>query len=165
MKAFKGLVQSFNGDQTKREIEEELRFHLDLLTDEHCRQDLDWDAASLAAQKRFGNVEQIRDQCVKISRRSRPAIRALKFFLSVVFLVGVLVRVFSPEYHLTRVGDILIAVGILSQLLLYVRGLNPSSFLSMTEDSIRLSLNDSIDSFTAFDQNGRTPLERIISDK
>ena len=166
MKALKGLVQSFDGEQTKREIEEELRFHLDLLTDEHCRQDLAWDEARVAAQKRFGNVEQIRDQCVEISRRSHPSSRALKFFLTIVFLVGVLVRVFSPEYHLTRVGDILIAVGILSRMLLYVRGLNPSSFFSKPETSSPLMLNENGQAtIAAYDPSKRTPVERVISDK
>ena len=166
MKAFKGLVQSFDGEQTKREVEEELRFHLDLLTDEHCRQDLDRDEARVAAQKCFGNVEQIRDQCVEIRSRSHPSARALKFLLTMVFLVGVLVRVFSPEYHLTRVGDILIAVGILSRMLLYVRGLNPSSFLSRPETSSPLRLNDNGQAtIVTYDQRKRTPVERVISDK
>jgi hypothetical protein len=165
MKDWKGLVQSFDNGQAKREIEEELRFHLDLLTDEHCRQDLSWDEARVAAQKRFGDFEQVRDQCFEISRRSHPSVRALKFFLTLIFLLGVLVRIFSHEYHLTRVGDILIAVGILSRLLLYVRGLNPSRFLEKPDDSSPLKLNDSPESFTAYDQSRRTPLERIISDK
>ena len=164
MKALKGLVPGFDGQRAKREIEEELRFHLDLLTDENCRQDLSWDEARVAAQKRFGDFEQVRDQCVEISRRSDPSFRALKYFLTLIFLLGILVRVFSHEYHLTRVGDILIVVGILSRLLLYVRGLNPSSFFEQPDDSSPLKLNDS-QSFTAYDQSRRTPLERIISDK
>ena len=164
MKGWKGLVQSLDGERARREIEEELRFHLDLLTDEHCRQDLSWDEARVAAQKRFGDFEQVRDQCVEISRRSHPSFRALKYFLTLIFLLGVLVRVFSHEYHLTRVGDILIVVGILSRMLLYVRGLNPSSFFEKPDDSSPLKLNDS-QSFTAYDQSRRTPLERIISDK
>ena len=91
--------------------------------------------------------------------------RALKLFLTLIFLVGVLVRVFSPEYHLTRVGDILMAVGFLSRLLLYVRGLNPSSFISKPDDSSPLKLVDSKVPFTAYDQSKRTPVERVISYK
>ena len=165
MKALTGLIQRFDGEQAKREVDEELRFHLDLLTDEHCRRDMPVDEARATAQKRFGNVERIRDECVEISRRRHPAIRALKLFLAVIFLVGVLVRVFSPEYHLTRVGDILMAVGVLSRLLLYVRGLNPSSFISKPDDSSPLKLVDSRVPFTAYDQSKRTPVERVISYK
>jgi hypothetical protein len=63
------------------------------------------------------------------------------------------------------VGDILIAVGILSRLWLYVRGLNPSAFLSKPESSSPLRLNDSHVLFTAYDQKKRTPVERVISYK
>src|SRR5439155_11076620 len=107
MKAFKGPVQSFDGEQIRGEVEEELRFHLELLTEALLQQDMSREEANAAALRRFGNVDQIKSQCVEISRRNHPAIRALKSFLILVFLVGVLVRVFSPEYHLTRVGDIL----------------------------------------------------------
>jgi hypothetical protein len=159
------LFNSLDRKDIGREVEEELRFHLDLLTDEHCRPDMPREEAIAMAQKRFGDVEQIRDQCVEISRKSHPAIRALKLFLAVIFLVGVLVHVFSPEYHLTRVGDVLMMVGVLGRMLLYVRGLNPSSFISKPDDSSPLKLVDSKVSFTAYDQRRRTPLERIISDK
>ena len=95
-----------------------------------------------AALKRFGNVEQIKDQCVEISRSNRPLIRALKSFLILVFLVGVLVRVFSTELHVHHLGDILIAVAVLGRLFFYVRGLNPSRFTSKDEPSSPLMLNE-----------------------
>lgn len=159
------LFHRFDPDQTRREIDEELRCHIDLLTDEHRLLDIPFAEARDAALRRFGNVEQIKNECVEISRRRHPAVRVLKSFLLFVFFVGVLVRIFSPEYHLTRVGDILIAVGVLSRLLLYVRALNPSRFLPETTDASPLKLNDSQISFTAYDQNARTPVERIISHK
>ena len=165
MKALTGLWQRFDGQGAQREVEEELHFHLDLLTDEHCRQDMPWEEAQATALKRFGNLEQIRDECVKIARRNHPAIQALKWFFGIVFLAGVLVRVFSFEYHLTRVGDILMAVGILSRLLLYLRSLNPSEYISKPDDSSTLKLNDSQISLAAYDQRRRTPVERVISYK
>jgi hypothetical protein len=160
-----GLIHRFDPEQTRREIDEELRFHIDLLTDEHCLLDVPFAEARDAALKRFGNVEQIKNECVEISRRRHPAMRLLKSFLLLLFMTGVLVRVFSPEYHLTRVGDILMAVGALGRLWLYVRGLNPSRFLSEAIDSSPLKLNDSPVSFTAYDQRKRTPVERVISAK
>jgi hypothetical protein len=89
----------------------------------------------------------------------------MKSLLVLVFVIGIVVRMLGTDYHVTRVGTVLITLGLLGRLLLYVRGLNPSSFHSMTENSTRLSLNDSTTSFTAFDQSGLTPLERIFSDK
>ena len=87
MKALTGLFQRLDRQQSKSEIEEELRFHLDRLTEENCRQDLSWDEARALAQQRFGNLEQFRDQCVEISRRNRPTLLALKCLLSLVFLM------------------------------------------------------------------------------
>jgi hypothetical protein len=164
-KGVTGLIHRFDPDQTRREIDEELRFHLDLLTEEHCHLDVPFAEARDAALKQFGNVEQIKNECVEISCRRRPAVRLLKSFLLLVFLAGVLVRVFSPEYHLTRVGDILMAVGLLGRLWLYVRFLNPSRFLSEAQDSAPLKLNDSQISIAAYDQSARTPVERVISYK
>jgi hypothetical protein len=160
------LFKRFDNEQIKGEVEEELRFHLELLTEALMQQDMSPGEANAAALKRFGNVEQIRDQCLEISTRNSPLVRALKSFLILVFLVGVLVRAFSTEYHVTHVGDTLIAVGILGRLLVYVRGLNPSSFLSKPETSSPLMLNETGQtSITAYDQRKRTPVERLIFDK
>ena len=167
MKAvMKRLYHRFDREVIERQIEEELRFHLDLLTEQHLQQDMSLPEAKAAALKRFGNVEQIKDQCVEISSSNRLLIRALKSFLILIFLVGVLVRVFGTEFHVTRAGDVLIAVGILGRLWVYVRGLNPSSFLSKPETSSPLMLNDNGQaSITAYDRRKRTPVERVIFEK
>lgn len=165
MKALNGLSQSFDSQQGKREIDDELRFHLDMLTDELCGQDIPRDEARARAEARFGNIEQIRNQCLEISMRNSPQTRALKYFLILVFLAGVLVRVLGTEFHVTRMGTVLIALGLLGRLLLYVRGLNPSRFLSKDNDSSPLKLNDAQMSFTSYDQRMRTPVERVISYK
>jgi hypothetical protein len=143
MKTVRGhIFKRFDTREAEREIDEELRFHLELLTAALQQQDMSLAEARDAALKRFGNLEQIKDQCVEISRKNHPSIRALKSFLILVFLVGVLVRVFSTEFHVLHVGDILIAVGVLGRVLVYVRGLNPSSFLSKPETSSPLMLNE-----------------------
>jgi hypothetical protein len=155
----------FDRGHAGREIDEELRFHLDLLTEENLRQDMSLAEAQYAALKRFGDIDQIKDQCAEISRRNNPLLRALKTFMILVFLLGVLVRVLSIEFHLTRVGDVLIAVGVLARLLLYVRGLNPSSFVSKPETFSPLRLNDNSQTeITVYDQKKRTPIERVIFD-
>lgn len=158
------LLHRFDREVIERQIEEELRFHLDRLTEQHLQQDMSLAKAKDAALERFGNIEQIKDQCVEISRRNRPVIRALRFFLILVFLVGVLVRVFSTELGVTRAGDVLIAIALLGRLFFYVRGMNPSRFTSIDDRSSPLMLNDGLVSFTTYDQRKRTPLERVISD-
>jgi hypothetical protein len=162
---FTALIRRLDSRQAQLEIEEELQFHLDLLTAEHCRQDMTWDEARATAIESFGNVEQIRDECLKVARRNHPVVVALKWFFGFVFVTGVLVRIFSPEFHLTRVGDILMAVGALSRLLLYLRGMNRASYVSQPDESTLIKLNDSAMSLTAYDRRKRTPVERVISYK
>jgi hypothetical protein len=145
-------------------VDEELQFHLSLLTEEHCRQDMSWDDARAAAVERFGNVEQIRDECVNIARGNHPVIIALKWFFGIVFVTGVLVRVFSSEYHFTHVGDVLMAVGVLSRLLLYLRRMTPSSHTARADDCSLIKLNDPV-SLSAYDGQKRTPVERLITYK
>jgi hypothetical protein len=157
------LLKYFDSGQIKRDVDEELRFHLELLTEALQQQDMPLAHAKDAALERFGNVDQIKDQCIEISRRNHPALRALKSLLVLIVLTGVLVRVLGTEFHVSRAGNLLIAVGILGRLLVYVRGLNPSSFLSIPETSSPLKLNENgRQSIVAYDQSMRTPVERII---
>ena len=157
------LLHRLDPEQTRREIDEELRFHLDLLTDEHVQRSMSFEEAREAALSRFGNIKEVRDQCAQIRREWHPLIRALKLFLVVVFLSGVFIRIFAPEFHVTRVGDILMAVGLLGRLWLYVRGLVPSSFISKSEESSPLRLRDDVQSLIAvYDQKKHTPVERVI---
>ena len=160
------LLHRFDRDVIERQIEEELRFHLELLTEQHLLQDMSRAEAKDAALIRFGNVEQIKNQCVEISRSSRPLIRALKLFLVLVFLVGVLVRVSSTELNVHHLGDILIFVAVSGRLFFYVRGLNPSRFMPKGEHSSPLMLNETAQlPFTIYDHRKLTPVERVISDK
>ena len=165
MNFFIGPFRRLDSRRVHLEVAEELQFHLELLTEEHCRQDLPWAEAQATALKRFGDVDQIKDECVRIARRNQPAIVALKWFFGFVFVTGVLVRVFSPEYHLTRVGDVLMMVGVLSRLLLYLRGMNPSRFISKPDASTLLDLDDAPIYLAAYDRKKRTPVERVISYK
>jgi hypothetical protein len=163
MNFFIGLLRRLDSKRVHLEIEEELQFHLELLTEEHCRPNVSWEQAQATALERFGDVDQIRDECVRIARRNHPAVLALKWFFGFVFVTGVLVRVFSTDYHVTRVGDLLMEVGALARLLLYLRGMNPSKYFSKPDEAASLKLNDSPISLAAYDRKKRTPVERVIS--
>jgi hypothetical protein len=134
------LFNPIGSEEIEREVEEELRFHLELL-EEHFQQASSFADARASALKRFGNVELIKDQCVEISKRKRPFARALKSFLILTFLAGIFVRIFGTELHVTRVGEMLIAIAAMGRLFLYVRGLNPSGFRPKSDASSPLMLN------------------------
>jgi hypothetical protein len=127
----KDLTRRFNpgsSDAIEREVEEELRFHLDLLTEQQLQHADTLSEARASALKRFGDIEQVKDECVEISKRNRPLTRALKSFMILTFLTGISIRIFATEFHVDRVGQLLIAVAVLGQLLLYVRSLRPAIF-------------------------------------
>jgi len=149
-----------------REIDEEFRFHLELLAEKHLQQDMSVEEANAAAASRFGNVEQIKEQCLAISRQGHPFLVGLKSFLILMFLSGLAVRFFSTELNFHHLGDLLIVVPILGRVLLYVRGLDPASFLSKSQTTSPLGLNHTVKPlFRVYDQGMLTPVERLISDK
>ena len=165
MHVFTEILRRLDSRRAHREVDEELQFHLDLLTEELCRQHMSLPEAQETALGRFGNVEPIRDECVRIARRNHPLVSALKWFFGFVFVTGVLVRIFGAEFHVTRVGNILMMVGVLSRLLLYLRVMNRSRYVSQPDDSSLIKLNDSSLSLSAYDDSRRTPVERLISYK
>lgn len=162
MKATTGrLFNHLDRRQIERDIGAELQFHLDLLTQEYLQRSMSLEEARDAALKQFGNVEQIKDRCVEISKRHHPLVMALKCLLSILFVTGAMVRIVGWDFHISRCGDLLMAVSILSWALLCVR-LNPSRFFPQHDTSFALKLTDQ-DSFAVYAQQKRTPVERVIS--
>jgi hypothetical protein len=166
MKSVIRLFKSFDRKEIEREVGEELDFHLELITQNYLQQGMSLEEAKESAQKRFGDFERVKNQCVEISKRSHPFIRALKIFLITVFLTGILLRIFSPEFHVTQVGNMLIVIAALSRLLLYLRGLNPLRVQSKNENSSPLMLGEnSRMAIETYDDRELTPVERVIADK
>jgi len=137
------LLNPFGSEAIEREVEEELRFHLDLLTEQHLQHADTLDEARASALRQFGDVEQVTDECVEISKRQRLFTRALKSFLVLTFLAGVFVRIFGTEINVLRFGDMLIAVAVMGRLFLYVRDLKPAGFRPKSDTSSPLKLNSS----------------------
>ena len=160
------LFKRFDRREVEREVENELRFHLELLTEENLRRGMSLKEAEKEARMRFGNVERIKNQCVEISERSRPAMRVLKLLLVVIFLGGVLARISSADIYGRQIGNMLMAIAALGGLLLYIRGLRFSSFAAPTnEKSSPLGLREvEQPPLAANNRQKSTPLERIIAD-
>jgi len=135
------LFNPIGSEAIEREVEEELRFHLELLTEQHLQHADTLVEARASALRRFGNVQQVKDQCVEISKRKHPFTRALKSFLILTFLAGVFLRIFGTELHVFRVGQMLITVAVMGRLFLYVRGLKPAGFRPKSDTSSPLMLN------------------------
>lgn len=158
------LFRRFKRKEIEREIDEELLLHIELLTQKNLQQGMSLEDAEKAAHERFGDFERVKNECVEITRRSNPFVRALKFFLTGVFFTGVLLRVLSTEVHVMQVGNMLIVIAALARLLLYLRALNALGFQSKDETPLS-STPDKGMSIAAYDNKELTPVERVISDK
>lgn len=162
------MVHLFREQERKAfalEVEDELLYHIELLTRDYLQQGLPLEEAKKAALKRFGNMSDVRDECVKIGERNNSLLLLLKVGLLTLFLTGVLMRIFIPGVNFRHLAHLLIAVAILGGLFMYVRGLNPSIFLPKQNTLSRLSLNEGEIPIPRYDQQTLTPLERVISDK
>ena len=140
----RGMFNPIGSEAIEREVDEELRFHLELLTEQHLQHADTLEEARASALRRFGNVEQVKDECVEISKRRHPFTRALKSFFILTFLAGIFVRIFSTELHFDRVGQMLIAIGVMGRLFLYVRGLKPAGVRPESDTPSPLMLNNTV---------------------
>ena len=111
--------------KTSLDVEDELRFHLEMLERKYTQQGMPAAAAKASATKRFGNLETVKKQCVTIRRRSSPLRRVLKTSTILIAFAGLAIHLLSADYKVARIGSVLIMIAITGRLLLYVRGLSP----------------------------------------
>ena len=118
-----------NRKQTTFEVEEELQFHIEMLQGNYTRNGMSAAEAKTAAARRFGNFERVKRQCVDIRRRNSLLQRVLKTSTILIALIGLSIHFLASNYKVERIGNTLIMIAIAGRLLIYVRGLGPSSFL------------------------------------
>ena len=111
-------------------------------------------------------MSEVKNECVKICDQNNTLLLLMKVGLLMIFLFGVLMRIFIPITNFMHLADVLMALAVLGRLFIYVRGLNPSFFLPKqnTLSHLRLS-NKAEPAIRGYDQQALTPLERVISDK
>ena len=129
------MFKNSNRKQILFDVEDELQFHIEMLERKYVQDGMSAAAARAAALRRFGSLEKAMKQCVNIRNRSSLLRRVLKTSLIILGLTGFAIRILSSDRHVDHIGDSLIMIAIFSRLLLYVRGLSPSSFLSGTNET------------------------------
>ena len=117
------------------DVEDELRFHVEMLQQKYTRHGMSPAEAKAAATTRFGHFERVKNQCVQIRRRSSPLQHVLKTSLILVAFTGLLINILSSDYRVARIGTILIVIAVLGRVLLYVRGLSSATFLPRTKET------------------------------
>ena len=129
------LFRNSNRKQILFEVEDELRFHVEMLERKYTQDGMSAAAARAAALRRFGSIERAMKQCVNIRSRNSLLRRVLKTSLVLLGLAGFVIRISSSDRNFDHIGGILIMIAIFGRLLLYVRGLSPSTFLSGTNET------------------------------
>ena len=129
------LFKSSNRKQIMFEVEDELQFHIEMLERKYAQDGMSASAAKAAALRRFGSLERAMKQCVDIRNRNSLLRRVVKTSLILLGLTGLSIRILSSDLNFDHMGDILIMIAIAGRLLLYVRGLSPSTFLSGTNET------------------------------
>jgi len=133
-----------NRKQTTFDVEEELQFHIEMLQGNYTRHGMSAAEAKTAAARRFGNFERVKRQCVDIRRRNSLLRRVLKTSTILIALIGLSIHFLASNYKVERIGNTLIMIAIAGRLLIYVRGLGPSSFLRTNATSVITGTPDDV---------------------
>ena len=169
-------------DELVREVETELRFHIEMRTRANIEQGMRPGDAQRAALQSFGDFERIRNNCCEIRRSlpfdSTPLKMGLHITIAVMAGLAALWAVNVPHHNLTGVMRQLIAIAVLTYLFIVVRrsrskqpsdGEHVNDVLVTPGDTFRANKSLTSDMpdaasarITAFDEQGRTPVERVF---
>jgi hypothetical protein len=165
-----------------REVEAELRFHIEMRTRANVEKGMRPDDAQRAALQSFGDFERVRNNCCEI-RRSLPvdstSLRmGLHITIAVLAGLAALWAVNVPHHNLTGVMRQLIAIAVLTYLFIVVRRARSkrrsdseyvNDMLVVPNEMFRANkglMSDISDApsakITAYDEHGRTPVERVF---
>jgi hypothetical protein len=161
------------GAAAGREIEDELRFHIELRARDNIAAGMSPEDAVADAMRRFGDFDQIRAVCEEIRKERLAGImKVIKGGAWVILGCGLMLKMSSNIVGV--VGDFLILIALLWRLLIHLREMQPDRRRATAALRERfyggpLSLSgfteDAPKPVPAYDKDGRTPVERLISDE
>jgi hypothetical protein len=169
-------------DEMACEVEAELRFHIEMRTRANIEQGMSPNDAQRAALQSFGDFERVRNTCCEIRRSlpfdSTPLRMGLHITIAVLAGLAALWAVNVPHHNLTGVMRQLLAITVLTYLFIVVRrarskrrsgsehvngALVAPSETSRANNSLTSEMSDApFATITAFDEQGRTPVERVF---
>jgi len=169
-------------DEMVREVETELRFHIEMRTRANVEKGMRPDDAQRAALQSFGDFERVRNNCCEI-RRSLPfdsTLSRMGLHITIALVAGLaaLWAVNVPHHNFTGVMRQLFAIAVLTYLLIVVRRrskrrsdsehvndgvLVAPSEMFRVDKSLTIDMSDAPSpKITAYDEQGRTPVERVF---
>ena len=169
-------------DQLVREVETELRFHIEMRTRANIENGMTPDEGRHAAVQSFGDFERVKNNCCEIRRSlpfdSTPLKMGLHIAIATLAGFAALWAVNVSHHNFTGVVRQLIAIAVLTYLFIVVRGVSSkrryesehvSGVLAVPSETFRANQSVTSDmsdassaKITAYDEKGRTPIERVF---
>jgi hypothetical protein len=169
-------------DELAREVEAELRFHIEMRARANIEGGMKPNQAQRAARQSFGDFERVKTSCCEISRSlpfdSRPLRMGMYIAIAVVAGVAALWAVNMPHHNLIGVLWQLVAIAVLARAFVVGRrSLSRERFTGAVaggvfkRESERFCRNEVFPSdvceersvsIAAHDEQGRTPVERMF---
>jgi hypothetical protein len=165
----------------EREVETELRFHIEMRTRANIEKGMRPADAQRAARQSFGDFERVRNNCCEIRRSlpfdSMPLKMVLHISIAIVAGLAALWAVNVPHHNFTGVLFQLVAIAVLTYLFVAVRARSKrpldteyvNGVLAAPTETFRpnKSLTSDISDAAspgvmAYDEEGRTPVERVF---
>jgi hypothetical protein len=166
------------GEAIDREIEDELRFHIEMRTRDNIEAGMSPEEAAADAMRRFGDFGHIRTICEEIKKeRLAGVMKVIKGIIWLMIGCGLTLKMTAGVQALRDVGDFLIVIALLWRVLIHLRQMRPDQQRIKAAEQPTLSIIHTIGDFSAsgpaehpinpvpaYDNDGRTPVERLLSD-
>jgi hypothetical protein len=173
------LCAPVRGAAAVREIEDELRFHIERRASDNIAAGMSPEDAVADAMRRFGDFDQIRAVCEEIRKERLAGImKVIKGGAWVILGCGLMLKMSSKILPFQNVGEFLILISLLWRLLIHLREIQTDRPRGLGYESPPLSIIHTIGDLSAsgsaevtpkpvptYDKDGRTPVERLISDE
>ena len=176
------ILRRLRNETVEREIEEQLRFHIEMRTRDNLIAGMTPDDARADALHRFGDLGQVKAECREISRQmpGRAQAKVINGLTWLMLGCGATLYLTGQFANVRGVGRVLMMIAVLWRLLAYLRAQIPdqSRINQHLEAIVKSPLNlggqvrdDTLDSSRGFsgapivsrDDQGRTPVERLIA--
>lgn len=167
------------GEAAGREIDEELRFHIEMRARDNTAAGMSTEDAVADAMRRFGDFDQVRAVCEEIRKeRLAGVMKIAKGLIWIMFGCGLMLKLAANVDGLRVVGHFMILISVLWRLLIHLREMQPDRRRVIAAEqpspSVIHTIGDlSVSGFTedtpnpvpTYDKDWRTPVERLISDE
>jgi hypothetical protein len=154
-------------DQIAREVEAELRFHIEMRARANIEGGMNPDEAQLAALKSFGDFDRVRVRCCEISRSLPFDFSALRMgiYIAIAALAGgaALWAVNMPHANFTGVLWQLVAIAVLTRSFIVGRRSISTERIYRRRVLFGDVCEQRIISIASHDEQGRTPVERMFN--